>query len=592
MKKRLLIFIIVLVSMALSGIIYVQVAYMKNAYAQNEAFFDYKVNEALQSVVKNMDQIQTVEKIYIELEKKKRIANQFPHKPEAGKIRLDSLFEIKINDSLLKLWAPIHADKNQTMAWAFNNEQFSVVYKTDSIQNQGRVILSTGNIGAFQFPDINIRKIPDSKIMNFTIDSAFSQFENKYRFRFEQKFDTLVWEQFNREFAERKEKKVRKVVEKMVLESDKILVESRKKLHYEKIDSLLKSSLQNHELFLPYQYKVVTDTSIKDKPASKGFDEHFESKKYEALLFPDDIVPKNDKIVLYFPERKTHLVKSLSLLLPASLLFSLIIIIAFSISIWMVIRQKKISDIKTDFINNMTHEFKTPIATISLAADTIVNPKIIENQEKITQFIRIIKDENKRMNLQVERILQMALLERNELELKLENIDIHQLIKKSIENLDVQLKKQNGQIQTRFNAVHSNYFIDAVHFTNVINNLLDNALKYTLNPPEIVVTTEQKESGIVVSVQDKGLGMSKEAQSRIFEKFYRVSKGDIHNIKGFGLGLSYVKAIIEAHGGRIGVKSELGKGSRFDLYLTGIQTNNQIKGTRNANTRENFSGRR
>jgi signal transduction histidine kinase len=371
-----------------------------------------------------------------------------------------------------------------------------------------------------------------------------------------------------KEVIEKKKKKIKNVVNKMVAESDDHYVYTRKRLNYLLMDSLLRNSFNERDITLPYEYSVVTDSTERMETSSTpGFDKNTEYRKYETVLFPNDIVPKTDKIVIYFPERQKHLIKSLSVLLPSSLFFSLIIIVAFSISITMVLKQKKISDIKTDFINNMTHEFKTPIATISLAADTIVNPKMIGDTDKIKQFIGIIKDENKRMNMQVERILQMAQLDKKEMELNFELLDVHILILRAIGNIDIQLKQLNGKISTKLEALDSFVSVDEIHFINIVNNLLDNALKYTDNAPEILVSSSQLGNGILLSFWDKGFGMSKEVQGRIFEKFYRVTKGNIHNIKGFGLGLSYVKAIVELHGGRISVKSEQNKGSRFDIFL-------------------------
>jgi two-component system phosphate regulon sensor histidine kinase PhoR len=356
----------------------------------------------------------------------------------------------------------------------------------------------------------------------------------------------------------------------MVTETDASFNIYRKRLKYELVDSLLNGSLKQNGVEIPYEYSVFSEKKENEElPKTSTFDSTTTNKKYETRLFPNDIIPKKDKLVIYFPERQGHLVKSLSLLLPSSLAFSLIIIIAFAISIMMVIKQKKISDIKTDFINNMTHEFKTPIATISLAADTIINPKVIGDQSRINHFIGIIKDENKRMNLQVERILQMSLLDKSELDLNKVPTSLHLLIQKAVDSIQMQVSELKGKIELNLNASEDIFEVDEIHFTNVVNNLLDNALKYSNETPQISITSNQNSNGIIISVEDNGIGMSKEAQARIFDKFFRVTKGNIHNVKGFGLGLSYVKAIIEAHGGQISVKSELGKGSRFDILLSG-----------------------
>lgn len=222
---------------------------------------------------------------------------------------------------------------------------------------------------------------------------------------------------------------------------------------------------------------------------------------------------------------------------------------------------------KTDFINNMTHEFKTPIATISLAADSIESPKVIQDESKIHRFIHIIRQENKRMLQQVEKVLQMAQIDKKDFQLKLGEVDMHELIRQAVEHLTLQVQKREGTIRVELNAGQPVLEGDHTHLSNVIYNLLDNANKYSADAPDIRITTLNLNGGIEIMVEDKGIGISKENQKHIFDKFYRVHTGNVHDVKGFGLGLSYVKAIALAHQGNIEVRSEPGKGSRFTLYL-------------------------
>jgi two-component system phosphate regulon sensor histidine kinase PhoR len=254
-------------------------------------------------------------------------------------------------------------------------------------------------------------------------------------------------------------------------------------------------------------------------------------------------------------------------ILGGSLLFSIIIIATFALSLYLIIRQKKISEMKSDFLNNMTHEFKTPIATISLAADTITNPKVINDEISIRHFIGMIKKENSRMNKKVETILQIASLDKKDMEFKFEDLSIHSVIERAVDTIEIQVHQKNGYIKLNLNAAEPVIYGDYEHLTNLVNNLLDNASKYSPESPEIIVTTCNNDRGIILSVEDKGIGMSKSVQSKIFERFYRQSSGNVHDVKGFGLGLNYVRAIIEAHKGRITVTSEPGKGSRFDIFL-------------------------
>lgn len=222
---------------------------------------------------------------------------------------------------------------------------------------------------------------------------------------------------------------------------------------------------------------------------------------------------------------------------------------------------------KSDFINNMTHEFKTPIATITVATDSIVNEKVIKNPDQVKYFAGMIGKENKRMNQQVENILRIARLDKKEFELKLQPVNVHEFLDKAASSFDLQVEQREGYIKRDFDASNPVVTTDTNHFTNMISNLLDNANKYSPEKPEIVISTQNTPKGIIIAVEDNGIGMKKSIQHKIFDQFYRESSGNIHNVKGFGLGLSYVKKIIDANKGEISVKSEIGKGSRFELFL-------------------------
>lgn len=566
MSKKLLIFVIVLVSFALTGIIYVQLYYIKNAYAQNELRFDQKVNMALSDLVDKLEQNETFEIIHKELK-----GNFIPSQSQKQHInysvstpKLDSVIFIELSDSLVEDLIFIESSVVKNKTWNTSNN--SVVVIGDKKPEEVNVKVKSKSKSKWKRKGKNSNYEVESETWVINADTSLIDrtASSNYYFQPNEKQTVSV----ERHVIDEKALQIKRVIRKMVTESDANFNDYRKKLKYELVDSLLRSSLKQNDLDLVYNYSVFSENNIQNKlPHSNEFDAASENKKYEADLFPNDIIPKHDKLVIYFPGRQGHLLKSLSFLLPSSLVFSLIIIIAFAISIMMVVRQKKISDIKSDFINNMTHEFKTPIATISLAADTVINPKVINDQGKIGHFISIIKEENTRMNLQVERILQMSLLDKRELDLNLSQIDLHQLLQKSVQNINMQLLNKEAKIKANFNATQSIFDVDEIHFTNVVNNLLDNALKYSKEALQIIISTEQTDQGIILSVEDNGIGMTKEAQTKIFDKFYRVTKGNIHNVKGFGLGLSYVKAIVEAHGGKIHVKSELNVGSRFDIFI-------------------------
>ncbi len=255
----------------------------------------------------------------------------------------------------------------------------------------------------------------------------------------------------------------------------------------------------------------------------------------------------------------------------SSLIIStLVILIVFSIftyAIIIILQQKRLSEIKTDFINNMTHELKTPISTIALSSDVLLKDNISDDPERIKQYAKIIKSENNRLESQVEKVLQLAKLDKGELELKKEKVNLHQIIRDSVAVFEISIKKRNGSVLCDFHADDFILFLDRVHITNIIYNLLDNANKYSPENPAITISTNNIKNGLEVSVSDKGQGMSPDQYKQVFDKFYRVPTGSIHNVKGFGLGLYYVKLILEKHRGNILVKSDLDVGSKFTFWL-------------------------
>jgi two-component system, OmpR family, phosphate regulon sensor histidine kinase PhoR len=267
------------------------------------------------------------------------------------------------------------------------------------------------------------------------------------------------------------------------------------------------------------------------------------------------------------PHQKGLIWKEMIWFILGAILFTIIITTAFFITIRTLLKQKKLSEIKSDFINNMTHEFKTPLATISLAVDALKNEKVSGNKEKTDYFTGIIKEENKRMNKQVETILQAALLDKKEVQLNMKRLLAHDIIVNVLNNINLQVEEKGGKIDVELEAENDLIMADEVHFTNVINNLLDNAVKYSKDNLHIKLSTKNAGNHLKIKIEDNGIGMNKETLHRIFEKFYRAHTGNVHNVKGFGLGLSYVKTMIDAHHGTIKAESVLGKGSTFCILM-------------------------
>ncbi len=291
------------------------------------------------------------------------------------------------------------------------------------------------------------------------------------------------------------------------------------------------------------------------------------SQGIRAELFPSDLLGLENFLVIYFPTKENYLLQQVFLPLSSSLLFMVIIISCFVYAIKVIIRQKKISEIKNDFINNMTHEFKTPISTVSLAIEALQDPDLL-NQESIrSRYLGIIKDENSRLGQQVEQVLQAAALDKKDFKLEMKSINLVDAVEEAKKHFELLVGKRGGSITTNYQVQSGFLEADAFHMNNILNNLLDNANKYSDHAPSIHVSVIEKQEGYSLAIRDAGIGMSKEAQKRIFDKFYRVPTGNIHDVKGFGLGLSYVKTMVEAHKGSIQVESEPGQGSIFTINL-------------------------
>jgi two-component system phosphate regulon sensor histidine kinase PhoR len=332
------------------------------------------------------------------------------------------------------------------------------------------------------------------------------------------------------------------------------------------LELLLQRELRDRDIEIIFQYRVFNG-DLATKVGSDNYTNLEGLKKYKSPLFVNEKGNSDFELVIAFPERRTFLRSSLTTLILLSLLFTITIIITFTSTIYQVLRQKKVSEMKSDFINNMTHEFKTPIATIKLALDAIKNKKVQNDLNKRDKYLRMIRDENDRMNFQVENVLRISQLDRKENIIKKSICNLNNIISESLAHLDLLLKNRNVQVKIDFLALSNEVNISKDDFINVFVNILENAIKYSNEKPEIKIITENNMDSIIVKIIDNGMGMNSKVKEKIFDKFYRETKGNIHDVKGHGLGLSYVKKIIDLHNGMIYVDSELGKGSAFVISL-------------------------
>lgn len=336
------------------------------------------------------------------------------------------------------------------------------------------------------------------------------------------------------------------------------------------LDSILEKELRNVGIKTKYYYTVSSRNpgSLKTVNLSEAeVEKDSLGIGYKINLSPSNVFIQAEYLTVHFPNQKKYVFKTMWAMLLVSGLVICFLIFAFFYFITTIVKQKKLSTIKNDFISNMTHEFKTPISTISLATEMLGDSSVNKTPEKQARFLGMIKDENKRLSVLVESILQTAILDKGEFKLKLTELNVHEIINTAINNTQLLIEQRRGKITTNLNATKIRLQADRVHLTNIIFNLIDNAIKYSKENPEIMISTEDTATGINIYVKDNGIGISKENQRKIFDKFYRVPTGNVHNVKGFGLGLSYVQAVVFKHGGDISVQSEPGKGSTFKVFL-------------------------
>ncbi|REC64232.1 two-component sensor histidine kinase [Chryseobacterium pennae] len=333
------------------------------------------------------------------------------------------------------------------------------------------------------------------------------------------------------------------------------------------LDSVITKELKIRGISAKFGYGIVDKDNKLTSIANKAYKEKKDSNTYNYPLFTDKKYNTLYNLALVFPKKEYSLAMNNWPMLLGTFLSLLTILGIYIISINYMMRQKKLAEVKTDFINNMSHEFKTPLATISVATDSLANDKIATNPDKVKYYSELIKQENLRMKKQVENVLNMSKLERNEVELFLRETNVRELIKRTTESFNLIVQQRNGTLTQKFNATHYNFKIDEFHISNMLVNLLDNANKYSPEEPEIHVETRNEGHWYVIEISDKGMGMETQNKTKIFEKFFREETGNIHNVKGQGLGLSYVKKIVELHKGEIIVDSNKGDGSTFTIKL-------------------------
>ncbi len=527
MSKRIFVLLLVLMSVSLIGIIFIQYFFILKNYEENNKQFSINVNYVLEETTSDVER------------------NEFRKYVRKFRDLIEN--EALVDVDTLSIQNLIIIDENP-------EKRETIIYKNGVIE-ENLIIPKTKSY----YDDI-IDVISDRE--NISIKRLSNKREEKV-FSNRRIEDNLSPEQFLLKVG-----KISKSKE-VLFESAYNDISKRNPIEerigdINKFEKIIERNLERMNINLDFEYAIFDQDSI-TKISSEKFD--LSNQSYSSLIFKDENDLSNYSLKVAFPVRTPFLLGSLVSVIITSIIFTSIIIIAYVTTILLLLRQRQISQIKTDFINNMTHEFKTPIATINLALSAIKNPKTIVNKEKVKKYLQMIYDENNRMHDQVENVLMISHLERNQLNIEKTKQDINEIIDLAISHVSLIVENNNGNIITEKDADNSMVIGNETHLINVMVNILDNAIKYNDNSPEIFIKTLNIGSRVLIEIKDNGIGMSKAVQSKIFEKFYRKQTGDLHDVKGHGLGLAYVKKIIAFHNGNITVDSAVGKGSKFTIQL-------------------------
>lgn len=511
MKLRSIISLAIIFGIVLTALILVQIYWITQAFETKNQQFRVLVSNSLDVVVLEMEKQEAI----------KRIIN------EIGIPTTDSVVAIVPSRSVLARQLQGYQSSNHSTILPGNLES----KRAEMIENEGQKIFFLSDDEFFY---------PENEVPEMTIESMRAGISG----RVDNKIILLE-----------------NLVSKILRETPPL----SQRTDPEGLNKLLSSTMRRLGIDIEYEFAVKDGGNTVYR--SKNFSEIIASHIYLRQLFPNDPVPGQNRLMLYFPKEKSYLINQIGIMGGTSIIITLLLIFFSTTNIIIMMRQKRISEIRNDFINNMTHELKTPISTISLASQMISDKTISSEQKNIDKISKILSDESLRLKYQVEKVLQASVFENGTMNLKFKDTDIHNIINNVTVNYALKLNEQQADLILDLQSENSRLKLDEVHFSNVISNLIDNALKYSDGKPNINISTTDSENSIIITVRDKGIGIKKEDQKKIFEKFYRVPTGNIHNVKGFGLGLSYVKKVIDEHGGIVSLTSQVGKGTSFKIKL-------------------------
>jgi two-component system, OmpR family, phosphate regulon sensor histidine kinase PhoR len=523
MKERIIWILLAGVLVALIGLISIQTFWIENALVLKEKQFKLQVNMALTSIIKSLEEEEAAHLLIKEL-------NALPDDSATKKnnhLRLDNQRVNKnINNQSLKYSKEIYLSSQS------HQEQFKA--KVSVIPKQSRNIRKNDTLQNKNLPvELNKKDIKYSGVKNIYLKTILNE---------------------------------RLLVENILKKLTKTHLKFDERVDKKNLERIINAELVLNRINLSYQY-AVKDEDDNRIFKSDSFNDQHKNLIYVARLFPNDIFDQPYFLAIYFPDESKYIFHSISFIVICSIALTSIIVLVIFLAFYIIFKQKQLNLFTNDFINNMTHELKTPISTISLASQLLGDNNVSGENKNIESISKLILDECKRLGSQVEKVLQMAVFEGVQFKLLPKRINLNNLIDSILNNFSIQVKSRNGKLFKELNAENPFVYADEVHITNTIINLLENALKYCETEPVIIISTRNENNHIVIDVKDNGIGISKENQKKIFNKFYRVPTGNIHNVKGFGLGLSYVKKIILAHKGNVSLESKVGQGSTFTINL-------------------------
>jgi len=538
MKKKLIILIVVFITFILLGLVGIQLYWIRSAVILRESNFKRSVSEAVTNTIHKLEKIEVANTIRNRVYGTKHDATIFSTLDS-----INSMFNIEM-EKMLAYYTTIGNSEGN-----YSPEKISVNLSEYEYEKSLKYIDTSA---------VDVNKVSEEEV--FEVVPKMDTFSLQLPSNFYDSISNRINNFLKKTFI------VSDVFEDIFCLRQYQKLEDR--INFKMLDSILSIELADKGINTTFESGIYN--SVKNKltyQRTGNFKDELLEKGYPFNLFPSDLFVTPEYFLIYFPYQKRYILTRMWVMLLVSFCLIVIVIVSFGYAISTIIKQRNLSEMKNDFINNMTHEFKTPVSTIALACEALSDKQIEKSPEFYSTYIGIINEENKRLGIIAENVLQTALIDKGKINFKFDEVNVNQLVEKCINNFHLQLKRYQGKIAFKPEAEHADVIADVEHLRNVVNNLIDNALKYSVDHPRVEITTKNVQDGISISFKDNGIGISKSNQKKIFDKLYRVHVGNLHNVKGFGLGLSYVKAIVEKHKGNISVESELKKGSTFRIFI-------------------------